>query len=115
MVIPWSLALKAIPWATILAKAPAAARAAEALLSGARARKAPLAASEEFQNLASRIEALEKHDQADAELLTQIADQIDTLTTATEVLAARQRWLLAIGIVSAVLAVVALVLAIGNR
>ncbi len=115
MPFPWSLALKAIPWATILANAPAMVRAADALLSSARTGKAPVAASEEFQNLAKRIEALEKHDRADAELLKQIADQIDTLTTATEVLAARQRWLLALGVVSAVLAIVALVLAIGNR
>ena len=115
MPFPWSLALKAIPWATILANAPALARAADVLLSNTRARGPSFADSAEFQNLASRIESLENHDKADAELLKQIADQIATLTTATEVLGARQRWLLAFAILSVALAVVALVAAIWNQ
>lgn len=115
MAIPWSLALKAIPWATVLANAPAMVRAADTLLSGARARKAPGAAPDELQTLASRVEALEQYDHSDAELVTRFANQIDTLTSAIEVLAARQRWLLALGIFSAALAAVAMLLAVGSR
>jgi hypothetical protein len=107
---PWLFALRAIPWAALLTKAPDIAKAAEALLSGTRSHKAPAAAVDQLRSLTDRIEALERHDRANAELIKQITDQIGALTTATEVLAARQRWLLAIGIASLALAILAAVL-----
>jgi hypothetical protein len=109
---PWLFALRAIPWAALLAKAPEIARAADALLSGTRSRKATGATVDQLRNLTDRIEALENHDRADAELLKQVTDQVGALTTATEVLAARQRWLLAIGALALGLAVLAVVLAL---
>lgn len=115
MGIPWSVALKAIPWGTLLATAPAIAKAADTLLSGAKARKVNLASATELQSLADRIAALEKHDQANAELLKQVTDQVEALTTATEVLAMRLRWLLALGIVASAVAVLAAGLAVASR
>lgn len=112
MPIPWLLAMKVIPWGTILAKAPAIARAADTLLAGAHARKA--GASAELQSLTDRVAALEKHDQADAELLKQLADQVAALATATEVLAARQRWLSVLWILLVGVALIA-ALVVGSR
>lgn len=106
--IPWSLALRAIPWGTILAKAPAIAQAAETLLLGTRARRG--AAAGEMQSLTDRIAALERHAQADAEVLKQLAEQVSEISRAIEVLAVRQRWLLTLAIAATVLAVAALLL-----
>ena len=107
---PWLFALRAIPWAALLTKAPEIAKAADALLAGTRSHKGTTAAVDQLRGLTDRIETLENHDRADAELLKQITDQVVVLTTATEVLAARQRWLLAIGIFSLGLAILAVVL-----
>ena len=91
---PWLFALKMIPWASLLSNGPAMAEAADALLSGTKARKAhAVIAVDEIRGLSERVAALESHDRTDAELGKQMSDQIDALTKATEVLAARQRWL----------------------
>jgi hypothetical protein len=91
------LALRAIPWASLLTNTPAIAKAAEALLSGTKGRKAHAAAvADEIRSLSERVAALEHHDRANAELGKQISDHIVALTTATEVLAVRQRWVMAI-------------------
>ena len=100
-----------IPWASLLSNGPAIAEAADALLSGTKARKAhAAAAADEIHGLSERVAALESHDRADAELGKQIADQIAVLTKATEVLAARQRWLLAIAASALCLGLLAVVL-----
>ncbi len=106
---PWLFALRAIPWAALLAKAPDIARAADALLSSTRSRKATTDAGDQLRSLTDRIDALENHDRANAELLKHITEQVGALTTATEVVAARQRWLLAIGVVALGLAILAIV------
>jgi hypothetical protein len=107
---PWLRALRAIPWAVLLTKAPEIAKAADTMLSGTRSQKATSAAVDQLRGLTDRIEVLENQNRAHAELLKQITDQVGALTTATEVLAARQRWLLAIGILSLGLAILAVVL-----
>jgi hypothetical protein len=81
------------------------------MLSGTRSQKATSAAVDQLRGLTDRIEALENQNRAHAELLKQITEQAGALTTATEVLAARQRWLMAIGILSLGLAILAVVLA----
>jgi chromosome segregation ATPase len=111
MANPWLRALRALPWAALLTKAPELARAADTMLSGTRSRQSTSAAVDQLRNLTDRIEALENRDRAAAELLKQITDQVSALTTATEVLAARQRWLMAIGILALGLAILAVVLA----
>ena len=105
MGIPWLLALKAIPWDTILANAPTILRSADALLSDTKAR--PPAASRDIQALADRVAALEQRDRETAELLTRVSTQVGALTTAVEVLEARVRWLLVLAIAAAVMSVAA--------
>ena len=107
---PWLRALRAIPWAVFLTKAPEIAKAADTMLSGSRSQKATSAAVDQLRGLTDRIEALENQNRGHAELLKQITDQVGDLTTATEVLAVRQRWLLAMGILSLGLAILAIVL-----
>ena len=71
MGIPWLLALKAIPWGTILANAPSILRSADALVSKTMVR--PDAASRnDVQALASRIAVLEQRDSETAELITRV-------------------------------------------
>jgi len=106
MGIPWLLALKAIPWDTILANAPSILRSADALVSKTRVR--PDAASHnDVQALADRLAVLEQRDSETAELLTRVTAQLAALTTASEVLEARARWLLVVAIAASVMSVLA--------
>jgi hypothetical protein len=111
MAIPWLLALKAIPWGTILANAPSIVRSADALVSNTRVHR-DAASRNDVQALADRIAALEQRGRDTAELLTQVTAQVAALTTAGEVLEARAQWLLVATIVSSVLSVVACGLAL---
>jgi hypothetical protein len=104
MGIPWLLALRAIPWNTILANAPAILRSTDALLSGTKVRP-PAASRNDLQALADRVTALEQRDREAAELATRIGTQLAALTTAVEVLEARVRWLLVLTIAASVMSV----------
>ena len=106
MGIPWILALKAIPWDTILANAPSILRSADALLSETKVRQ-PAASRNDIQALVDRVAVLEQRDRETAELLTRISTQVSALTTAVEVLEARTRWLLVVAIAMSVLSVLA--------
>ena len=107
MGIPWRTALKAIPWDTILANAPAVLRSADTLLSETKVRQHAAASRNDIQALADRIELLEQRDRETAELLTRVSTQVAALTTAGEVLEARVRWLLVVAITASVLSVLA--------
>jgi len=107
MGIPWLLALKAIPWDTILANAPAILRSTDALLSETKARQPAAASRNDIQALVDRVAVLEQRDRETAELLTRISTQVAALTTAVEVLEARARWLLVVAIAMSVLSVLA--------
>jgi hypothetical protein len=109
MAIPWLTVLKALPWAAILAKAPDIARAADRAASNAR-RKTGEAAAVELQGLSDRVAAIEQNQLETAEILKQMADQTQRLTTAIDVLAARLRWLLVLSAIACALAVIGLVL-----
>src|SRR6185503_9185367 len=111
MAIPWLLALKAIPWGTILANAPGILRSADALVGRTRARPDP-APGNDVQALADRLALLEQGDRDTAELLTRVTAQVAALTTAGEVLEARVRWLLVIAVGASALSVVACGLAL---
>jgi hypothetical protein len=106
MAIPWLLALKAIPWGTILANAPEILRSADALAGRTRARPGP-APGTGVEALADRIAALEQRDRETAELLTRVTAQIAALGTAGEVLEARAKWLLVVAVGALVMSVVA--------
>ncbi len=107
MGIPWLLALKAIPWDTILANAPAILRSTEALLSETKVRPPAAASRNDIQALADRVAVLEQRDRETAELLTRISTQVAALTTASEVLEARARWLLVVAIAASLMSVLA--------
>lgn len=107
MGIPWLLALKAIPWDTILANAPGILRSADALLSETKVRPAAAASRNDIQALADRVAMLEQRDRETAELLTRVSTQVAALTTAGEVLEARARWLLVVAIAASVMSVLA--------
>ena len=107
MGIPWLLALKAIPWDTILANAPAILRSTEALLSETKVRPPAPASRNDIQALADRVAVLEQRDRETAELLTRISTQVAALTTAGEVLEARARWLLILAIAASLMSVLA--------
>ena len=107
MGIPWRLALKAIPWNTILGNAPAILRSADALLSETKSRPPAAPSKNEIQALADRVVALEQRDRETAELLTHVSTQVAALTTAGEVLEARVRWLLVAAIAASVMSVLA--------
>jgi len=107
MGIPWLLALKAIPWDTILANAPAILRSTETLLSATKVRPPAAAARNDIQALADRVAVLEQRDRETAELLTRISTQVAALTTASEVLEARARWLLVVAIAASLISVLA--------
>ena len=104
---PWFLALKAIPWDTILANAPAILRSTEALLSQTKARPPAAASRNDVQALVDRVAVLEQRDRETAELLTRISTQVAALTTASEVLEARTRWLLVLAIAASLMSVLA--------
>ena len=106
MGIPWLLALKAIPWDTILANAPSILRSADALMSKTTVRRGT-ASRNDVQALADQLAVLEQRDSETAELLTRVSTQVAALTTAGEVLEARVRWLLVVAIVATVLSVLA--------
>jgi hypothetical protein len=107
MGIPWFLALKAIPWDTILANAPAILRSTEALLSETKVRPPAAASRNDIQALADRVAVLEQRDRQTAELLTRISTQVAALATAGEVLEARARWLLVVAIAASLMSVLA--------
>jgi hypothetical protein len=114
MGIPWLLALKAIPWDTILANVPSILRSADALVS--KTMVPPNAASlNDVRALADRIAVVEQRDSETAELLTRVTAQVAALTTAGEVLEARVRWLLVAAIAASVMSVLACGIALLNR
>jgi hypothetical protein len=94
-----------IPWLTAI-------RAAEALLSGVTSRRAVAASAQKLQSAADRIAALEKNDEATAQLLVQLAGQIQSLAQVLEGQAARLRRLTVIAVASAAVAVAALIAAL---
>src|SRR6187402_3057973 len=106
MGIPW-LALKAIPWDTILANAPAILRSADALLSETKVRPSSAASRNDIQALADRVAVLEQRDRETAELLTRLSTQVAALTVAVEVHEARVRWLLVVAMAAAAMSVLA--------
>ena len=99
--------MKAIPWDTILANAPAILRSADALLSETKVRPPAAASRNDVQALADRVAVLEQRDRETAELLTRVSTQVAALTTAGEVLEARARWLLVVAIAASVMSVLA--------
>jgi hypothetical protein len=116
MALPWLAALRVIPWGAIVENAPAIARSAHALLARTTTpRSRADSPAETHRLLAERVEALEKRDRETVELLTRVTDQLADMAAATEMLAARARWLLVIAVAALILALVASGLAVWLR
>jgi hypothetical protein len=107
MAIPWLLALRVIPWGTILANAPSILRSADALRSKTTVPRNAVS-RDDVQALADRVVALEQRDRETAELLTQVSTQVAALATVGEVLEARVRLLVVVAIVTSIVSVLAL-------
>lgn len=113
MPINWWAALRAVPWGTILSRAPSVVDAANRLLSESRRKRAP-PGSDELDMLTARVAALEEHDQADAAVTKQLADEIATLANAAQIVAARIRIALFASILALVIAIISLGVALSS-
>jgi hypothetical protein len=96
MAIPWLVAIKA----------------AEALLSGVTARRAAATSAQQLHSAADRLAALEKNDEATAQLLVHLTDQVQSLAQAHEVQGARLHRVTVLTAISLIVALAALVTAL---
>lgn len=96
-----------IPWTTLLRHAPALLAAADTLLARARSSK-PEAMT---QGVEERLGRVEQGSRESAQLLRDIAQQINALTIAQEIAAKRARLGLILGIVALIVALCAGILA----
>ena len=96
-----------IPWTAILTHGPAIVSAARSLLAN-QSRKF----DERNQSVDARIEQLEKASVESARLLQEMAEQLQALTLAQQEMQRRLRLALAAGIVAALVALGALVVAL---
>ena len=113
MAWPWlAVAVKTIPWATLVRRAPDIIDAAGSLLSSRKVSQAAdhAAARTESQlgELQERLVDLESHDQETAEVVNQIAEQTRDLTTGIGILAAKVRVLSVLLVVTGALAIIAI-------
>ena len=99
---------QAIPWAAMLANAPALAEAARRLVSDTPARRGS-PTSADRATLVERITALEQRGRETVELVAQLTAQNAALTTVAEVLEARVRALMIVATLAAFVAVASLV------
>jgi hypothetical protein len=95
-----------IPWATILKHAPAIMAAADAL----RVRARTSSSEDKGRGIEARLSSLEQGSRESAQLLQDIAQQIQALALAQEIAARRAR-IVGVAIAASVLAICAGVLA----
>lgn len=95
-----------IPWAAILKHAPVMLAAADALLVRARG-----SAEGKSRGVDERLTSLEQRDRESAQLLQDVAQQIQALAVAQEVAVRRARIALGVAVAAGVLAAGACVLA----
>lgn len=103
MPAPWlAAALKAIPWSTLMSQAPSLIEQSRKLFTRIRspAQPTPATTPDVLDQIRTRLDALEAHSQTQAELLRQIAEQMQRLTVGLEVVAARTRLALAAAVVA---------------
>ncbi len=113
MAWPWlTVAVKTIPWSTLVRRAPDIIDAAASLLTSRKASQAAdhAAAKAESQlgELQERLSSLESHDRDSAEVVNQIAEQTRDLTNGLGILAAKVRLLSLLLVVTTALAIIAI-------
>jgi len=105
-----SVAAKTIPWSTLIRRAPEIIEASATLLARRKvdqaAERAAAETESQIDTLRERLDTLETHDQENAKLVEQIAEQLQDLTDGVEVVAARVRVLLVVLILTLVLGVI---------
>jgi hypothetical protein len=113
MAWPWlAVAVKTIPWATLVRRAPDVIDAAASLLASRKANQAAdhaaVKTESQLGELQERLARLEVHDQETAEVVNQIAEQTRDLTSGIGILAAKVRLLSVLLVATAVLALIAI-------
>jgi hypothetical protein len=106
---PFFTTLISIPWKELLKQAPSIAAAADALLSGTKTHKETRLTASAVTSLMERVEALETHDRADAQLVKRLADQVEVLTFSTKILASRLKAALVIAVIGIIIGCSALI------
>jgi hypothetical protein len=107
----------AVPWLQIVNLMPSILDVSRELLK--RTRKLPEATAGQLPldpdqkgALETRIRALEENERRQAELITSMADQLSTLTAAASALHSVTRWLIVGQVITAVVAIAAVVVAL---
>ena len=95
-----------IPWATILKHAPAILAAADALRARSRA-----SSTDKGPGIEARLASLEQESRESAQLLQDIAQQIQALAVGQEIAVRRARIALAVAIAAGAVAICACILA----
>jgi hypothetical protein len=100
-----------LPWRLILNQAPALLLAAGELMSRSRRRPADIATAQDLNALRDRCAELAKDQQAYAELVKQLTDQLGALTEVTQATLTRARRSMIVGIAGVALGAVACAIA----
>ena len=107
-----SVAAKTIPWSTLIRRAPEIIEASTTLLARRKgdqtAKRAAAETESQMDVLRERLDTLEIHDQENAKLVEQIAEQLQDLTNGVEVVAARVRLLLVVLVLTLAFGVIAI-------
>jgi hypothetical protein len=100
--------MSGIPWQLILKQAPSLIDAASRLLSLPRPRPEAVAAAKDLNALRDQVAVMAKDQQAQADLLKQVADQLNAIASGAQVAAKRAQWALLAGGVGLLIGVVVL-------
>lgn len=118
MAWPWlTVAVKTIPWGTLVRRAPDIIDAASSLLASRKTGQVveDTTARTETQlgELQGRLASLESHERETAEVVNQIAEQTRDLTTGLGILAAKVRVLSLLLVFTVALAIIAIAISMG--
>lgn len=109
MAWPWlTIAVKSIPWTTLVRRAPDIIDAAGDLLASRKAGHVAAKTETQLGDLEQRLASLESNDRETAEVVNQIAAQTQDLTNGLGILAAKVRVLSVLLALTLVLAIVAI-------
>jgi hypothetical protein len=106
--------MPSIPWGIILKNAPALLAAADALLVQARRRTVATDVGGDLNALRRRVAELDEQQRASAELVRQLADQVNAMTQAAEQSASKLRLAYALAITGTVLGIAGCVIGLLN-
>ena len=89
--------MSGIPWQVVLKHSPSLIDAASRLLSVSLPRPADISATKDLTALREQVAALAKDQQAHADVMKQIADQLAAVASGAQLAAARARLALIVG------------------